>query len=296
MTQAVAANAKVLHHIFEAEPVLVDVAPAIEVVPNMTKETILTSGAPLPWEEYEGGQKKSIIGGAMFEGLAKDDSDFDRKAAQGLIKVRPCHDYGCIGSLTGVTTASMPVFVVENRAKGNRAFCTIFEGPNRENRLNYGIYNETVRQNLNFLNDVIARVIGEAVRIGGGIPLNPIMRRALNFGDELHSRNTAASVLFAYELIPHLLKAAEKTPELVQKTLDWLKQSESYFFLRQGNKQDPDCPFDSLGLSYKLLTTYSNTSVHVCSASSKIFFASLETDVIHTVNVEPDFVLSWVLA
>ncbi|MHB1421169.1 MAG: YlbE family protein [Bacillota bacterium] len=232
MNQVGDANSKALELIYDSDPVLINVAPAIKVVPNMTKNIILTSGAPIPWELYGDGQKKSIIGGAKFEGLATDEQDFEAKIAQGNIKVQPCHDYGCIGSLTGVTTASMPVFVVENRKTGNRAFCTLFEGPDKEARLNYGVYNEKVRKNLIFLNDVIARVIGEAVRISEGIPLSPIIRRALNFGDELHSRNTAASIIFTYELIPYLLQVFEKIPELVRETLDWLKQSESYFFLR----------------------------------------------------------------
>ncbi len=232
MTQADNANALALQKMHEADPVLIDVAPAIEVIPNMTKNTILTSGAPLPWAEYEGGQKKSVIGGAIFEGLAKDDEDCEAKIAEGSIKVRPCHDYGCIGSLTGVTTASMPVFTVETRKTGKRGFCTIFEGPNKAARLNYGVYNETVRKNLIFLNEVIARVVGEAVRASDGIPLQPIMRRALNMGDELHSRNTAASIIFTYELIPYILGIAEKMPELVKQALAWIRQSESYFFLR----------------------------------------------------------------
>ena len=54
----------------------------------------------------------------------------------------------------------------------------------------------------------IAPVVAAAVRRSGGIPLKPIMQRALHMGDELHSRNTAASLLFARELFPHLIEIA----------------------------------------------------------------------------------------
>ncbi len=62
-------------------------------------------------------------------------------------------------------------------------------------RLNYGVYDDTVRDRSLFIQDVIAPTIGDAVRAAdGGIPLRPIIRRALHMGDELHSRNTARDV------------------------------------------------------------------------------------------------------
>ena len=48
------ANRETLDRLNKAEPVLVDVAPAGDVVPNMHASKILTSGAPLAWPEYRG--------------------------------------------------------------------------------------------------------------------------------------------------------------------------------------------------------------------------------------------------
>jgi len=45
------ANAEALERLWASEPVLVDVRPALDVVPGMTTETVLTSGAPLAWED-----------------------------------------------------------------------------------------------------------------------------------------------------------------------------------------------------------------------------------------------------
>ena len=53
-----------------SEPFLTDIRPAGEVVPGFTPDLILTSGAPLPWERYVGGQREAILGAAQFEGLA----------------------------------------------------------------------------------------------------------------------------------------------------------------------------------------------------------------------------------
>ena len=225
-----AANARAAERICAAEPVLVDVRPAGEVVPDMTRETILTSGAPLPWDGYTGGQRNAILGGALFEGLARDAAEADAAIRAGRIPVRSCHDHGCVGSVAGVYTASMPVFVVEDRAGATRGFCNLFEGP-APARLNYGVWNDDVRRSLLALQEVIGPLLAEAVRARGGVPLRPIMRRALHMGDELHSRNTAATLLFTRELFAALLDLADARPKEVRQLLEYLAASD-YFFLR----------------------------------------------------------------
>lgn len=224
------ANAETLERLWAAEPVLVDLRPALDVVPGMTPNTVLTSGAPLPWNDYFGGQRSGVIGGALYEGLAKSAEEADRLIRAGRIRVATCHEHGCVGSLAGIYTASMPVFVVENSDRGNRAFCNLFEGPSPA-RLNYGVYNEAVRKSLTFIAEVIGPVLGEAVRRSGGVPLRPIVRRALHMGDELHSRNTAATLIFTRELFPALLELASERGAKVRQTLEYLSSSD-YFFLR----------------------------------------------------------------
>jgi Protein of unknown function (DUF1116) len=231
-TERERANELAVGRMLEAEPVLADMRPASEVVPGMTPETVLTSGAPMPWSEYTGGQRAAVIGGALFEGLASDPEDADAKLSDGRIKLGACHDYGCVGSLAGIYTASMPVFVVENRANGKVAFCNSFEGGSPK-RLNYGVYDDEVRESLLFLQDVAAPVIADAIRrVEGGIPLKPIIRRALGMGDELHSRNAAATLLFTRELlIPLLDVAAERPDSEVRRTVEFMVGND-YFFLR----------------------------------------------------------------
>jgi Protein of unknown function (DUF1116) len=230
VTERDRANAETVERMWAADPVLVDVRPAREVVPGLTPETILTSGAPLPWNEYFGGQRSGIVGGALYEGLAADGQEADEKIRSGEIRVAACQDYGCIGSLAGIYTGSMPVLVVENRRGGNRAYCNLFEGKSPQ-RLNYGVYNEQVRETLRFLNDLVGPVLGEAVRLAGGIELGPIVKRALNMGDELHSRNTAATLLFTRELFGALVELAQRRHGEVRELLDYLAGGD-YFFLR----------------------------------------------------------------
>jgi Protein of unknown function (DUF1116) len=227
------ANAEAARRLCEAEPVLVDLRPAGEVVPGMTPTTILTSGAPLEWAEYTGGQRRALLAAAVYEGLAADVADAERKLDAGAIEVSTCHEHGCIGSVAGIYTASMPVFVVENQRHGNTGFCNLYEGESRR-RLNYGVYDDEVAAGLRFLEHTVAPVLAAAVRRAGGIPLKPLMARALRMGDELHSRNTAATTLFVKELTPHLLDLAvdgELAGEELQRALAFLSASD-YSFLR----------------------------------------------------------------
>jgi len=224
------ANAEVLHRLNSGDPVLEDVGPAIEVLPGMTKNTILASGPPIPWTDYVGGQRDGIIGGAQYEGLAATPEEAVAKLDSGEIVVASAHEYDAVGSLAGIYTASMPVFVVRNKTYGNVGYCNFYEGTNPR-RLNYGTYDQGVKERLDYVHTVVAPVIRDAVRAAGGIPLKHLMVRALHMGDELHSRNTAASLLFTNEVIPHLLKISETQKTGVEKTIEALT-ADNYFFLR----------------------------------------------------------------
>jgi hypothetical protein len=274
------ANAEVVARMTAADPVLVDVRPAIEVLPAMTPQTILTSGAPLPWDQYVGGQRRAIIGGALYEGLAHDPIEADRKLASGEILLGGCHDFGCVGSMAGIVTASMPVFVVENRPFGNHAHCTIFEGPGH-GRLNYGVYNEDVHRNLDFIRDLLAPTLAAAVTASGGIPLRPLMRRALHMGDELHSRNTAASLLFLVSLLPALLELSSTRPDEVRQTIAFL-QDGNYFFLRlsmAASKATADAAHGISGSSIVTAMTFNwrDFSIRVSGLGSTWFSAPIPT-------------------
>jgi hypothetical protein len=224
------ANAEAVRRMTQADPVLIDVRPARDVVPGMTNKTVLTSGAPLPWPAYTGGQREGIIGGVLYEGLAATRAEAEAALSSGQITLGGCHGHGCVGSLAGIYTASMPVFVVEDPGTGRRGFCNFFEGASHK-RLNYGCYDDDVRGNLRYVETAIAPGVGEAVRRAGGVPLKPLMRRALHMGDELHSRNTAATLLFGREIYQPLLDMAVADRGAAGRVVEFLT-GHDYAFLR----------------------------------------------------------------
>ena len=183
------ANAEAIHRMLGAEPVLVDVIPASEAIPALVEGMILHAGPPLDWGSMCGPMRGAVVGIAVFEGWAADLADAERLAESGAFRLKPNHDFGAVGPMTGVTTRSQPVLVVENRTSGNRAFCTINEGLGKVMR--FGGNDASVLKRLGWLRDTLGPALGAALRVGKGIDLKPLVARGLTMGDEMHQRNLA---------------------------------------------------------------------------------------------------------
>ena len=121
------ANQKAVDKMTSGRPVLVDIKPAIDVIPDMKKDLVLHAGPPITWDRMTGSFKGAIVGALMYEGLAKDWEEAESKINRQEITFDPCHNHHTVGSMSGITTASMPVFVIENKEHGNFAYSNIRE-------------------------------------------------------------------------------------------------------------------------------------------------------------------------
>src|SRR5580704_15514871 len=156
---------------------LVDVVPAVSAIPELAGRVILHAGPPISWERMCGPMRGAVMGIAVFEGWARDLDDAARQAAAGAFAFHPNHHFGAVGPMTGITTASQPLMVVENRAFGNRACCAINEGLGKVMR--FGGNDAEVRNRLRFMRDVLGPALGRALRASGGIALKPLVARGL---------------------------------------------------------------------------------------------------------------------
>ena len=153
-----------------------------------------------------GPMQGAVVGALRYEGWATTEEEAMAQASGGQIAFHPAHHFSAVGPMTGITTPSMPVFVVENRAFGNRAYCTINEGLGRV--LRYGANDDAAIAKLRWMQNTLGPALGEAVRHSGGIELRPIMAQALTMSDEMHQRNVAATSLFFRAVAPHLARTA----------------------------------------------------------------------------------------
>jgi uncharacterized protein DUF1116 len=220
------ANAAALGRILAAEPVLADVRRAGELIPELEAEHLmLHAGPPIAWASMCGPLKGAVCGAIVFEGWARDLAQAERLAAGGGVKFAPNHHFGAVGPMTGITTRSMPLLVVENRAFGNRAFCALNEGLGKVMR--FGGNDAEVLARLAWLRDAFGPLLGAALRAAGGVGLGPLIARGLAMGDEMHQRNVACTSLLLRALSPHLARSGQG--EILAKAFDFMAGNDQFF-------------------------------------------------------------------
>ncbi|MSQ72024.1 MAG: DUF1116 domain-containing protein [Betaproteobacteria bacterium] len=225
------ANARAVERIIAAQPVLVDVAlKACEVWPDMGR-TLLHAGAPVPWDAMCGPMKGSMIGAVLYEGWAGDAAAAERMLAAGEIPFAQCHDYSAVGPMSGIISRSMPLFVVKNTTHGNTAYTLFNEGIGKV--LRFGANNAEVIDRLRWIASMLAPALKSAlqnveVQSTGGIDLKAIQSQALLMGDEVHSRNSAATLLFLAAVAAPLV-ATDHDRGKIQEVLRFLANTSQFF-------------------------------------------------------------------
>lgn len=222
-----AANEKVMEIILNGQPTLLDIGIAEEVIPGMTKKTILHAGPPIKWEKMSGPLRGAVIGALIYEGLAVDEKEAAELAASGEISYDPCHHHNTVGPMAGVVSASMPVWILQNKTYGNYSYCTLNEGLGKV--LRYGAYSDEVIKRLKWMENLLAPLLKQALKLHGPIDLKTIITQALQMGDEGHNRNRAGTSLLIRELAPYIIqtKFSEKEKIEVLKFID----NNDHFFL-----------------------------------------------------------------
>lgn len=200
------ANREAVDRVLRSQPVLVGVAPAIAVIPRMQRNLILHAGPPIDWPRMSGPLRGAVIGGLIFEGLAPNEPAAVAMVEAGEVAFAPCHHHQTVGPMAGVTTASMAVYIVENRTFGNRAFSSLNEGYGKV--LRYGAYGEDVLARLRWLRDVFGPLAHRALESLGGLDMKTMIAQQIQMGDEGHNRNRAGSAMFARVLAPQLARVA----------------------------------------------------------------------------------------
>ena len=225
-----AANREALRRLSAAQPVLVDVRPALEVVPGMTPTTLLHAGPPLPWARMSGPVRGAVIGALLYERLADTPEEAERLAASGALTFDPCHHHAAVGPMAGITTARMPVLVVENRTTGNRSYATLNEGLGKA--LRYGAFAPDVIERLRWFEAILGPALGEVLRRIGGVDIRNLIAQAVQMGDECHNRNRAASALLIKTIAPHV--AALDLPPAERERILTFAAGNDHFFLNVG--------------------------------------------------------------
>ena len=219
------ANKEAVRRMLAAEPILVDVVPAGDIVPDLHDQMILHAGPPIEWCRMCGPMQGAIAGIAVFEGWAKDLKQASTAAAAGHFSFDANHHHDAVGPMTGMTTASQPVLVVENQKTGNQSYCTINEGLGKVMR--FGGNDAEVLNRLAWIRDTLGPALGSALRDLGGIQLKPLIARGLSMGDEMHQRNVACSGLFLRAVAAAITKTNSDTRK-ISEVLDFISANDQF--------------------------------------------------------------------
>jgi hypothetical protein len=220
------ANRLAVERILGSKPMLVGVGTASEVVPGMRRDLVLHSGPPITWERMCGPMRGAVVGGLLYEGLATSREQAERLAGSGAIEFAPCHHHNAVGPMAGVMTARMPVWILENAAFGNRAFCTFNEGLGKV--LRYGAFSPDVLERLRWIETDLAPVMKQALAAHGPIDMKSLIAQALQMGDEGHNRNRAGTSLVIRELAPWLVRL-EEPRERIARVLSFMHANDHFF-------------------------------------------------------------------
>ncbi len=221
-----AANAEALRRINAASPVLVGIRPAKNAIPDLRGRVLLHAGPPLPIHRLCGPMRGAMIGALLYEGWAQTPADAEALLDQGGIKLQTNHDAHAVGPMAGIISPSMPLFEVKETAHGGLAYAPINEGIGAV--LRFGANDDVVIARLRWIQEVLAPALDAAVKRLGGVPLAPLMARALTMGDEMHQRNIAATSLFYRAVVP-AAAAAGLGAERLGSVLRFLADTDQFF-------------------------------------------------------------------
>lgn len=222
------ANAAVIERLKAARPHWVDVKTASDVIPELREgRTLLHAGPPITWERMTGPMQGAVLGAAKLEGWATTDEEATELAATGGIRFIPCHDVNAVGPMGGITSASMPVIVMENKVHGNFSYCNLNEGIGKVMR--FGAYDEEVLNRHRWMIRTLGPVLSAALRtMPEGLDVTTLIAQAVTMGDEFHQRNIAASALLLRSLAVAVMKCGRPTEEC-QEVADFLARTDQFF-------------------------------------------------------------------
>jgi hypothetical protein len=224
------ANREAFSRLLSAQPVIAGMGKAKDTVPGMKDRMLLHAGPPLTWETASGPIRGGVMAACMYEGWADSPEEAEKLAASGAVTFDPCHHHHAVGPMAGIVSPSMPVFVIENRTAGNKAYVTLNEGLGKVLRM--GAFGPEVIERLRWMEKVLYPVLDAGIRLsaerGQEVDLKNIIAQALHMGDELHNRNKAGTSLFLRAIVPFLVETCKNAADLAE-VIRFIDKNDHFF-------------------------------------------------------------------
>ncbi|MGI8441043.1 MAG: DUF1116 domain-containing protein [Thermoleophilaceae bacterium] len=202
------ANRITVERIEAARPRAVAVEAAGDVIEGLTDRMLLHSGPPIEWDRVCDPQARALTAACLLEGWASDRDEAARLIADGEVELASGNEHDHVGTMTGVCSPSMPVWVMEDEDSGARAYATLNEGPGKTFWLGVGDDESVELQR--FMKDRLAPVFEGLIEEMGPVDVFSLAAQGLQMGDELHMRSQATTNLLLRELLPALVVSGDR--------------------------------------------------------------------------------------
>lgn len=232
MVDIAVANKKAFETILAAQPTLVGMGIAREVVPGFSgpEKMLLHAGPPITWDRMSGPMRGGVMAACMYERWAATPDEAVKLAESGAVRFDPCHHHHAVGPMAGVTSPSMPVFILENKAFGNKSYVNMNEGLGQVLRM--GSFGPEVIERLRWMEKTLYPALNAGVKFlfekQGGIDIKNIIAQAMHMGDELHNRNKAGTSLLIRVLAPAMVEFGHD-PKALAEVLRFLDKTDHFF-------------------------------------------------------------------
>jgi hypothetical protein len=197
------ANSEVTRRLDEGSPQLVGIEPAGKVLPGVDDRTIIHCGPAIAWEDVCDPLRRSIRAAVMAEGWADSPAVVDDLIAREQVRLEPANHHAAVVPMASAIGPTAPMFVVDNKAGGTRAFSSINQGPGEVAW--FGRETPAAVERLVFLREVAGPLFAECLSETGPVDVFTLAAQGLQMGDEMHMRTQATTNLLIRALLPQLM-------------------------------------------------------------------------------------------
>ena len=204
--QIAQANQRAAACLTDNDPWWTDIRHAGECVEGLKDHMILHSGPPIDYEDMVMLHQRGMVSAMLFEGWAKDEKEAVEIIRSGEIEIDSALNHNTVGAGTGIITKSVAMNVIEDRRNHTTAATFPAEGPFQGGFCGWGLYSPEIAENLRYMREELFPPMREMLAKNGGIAIKPILAQSMQMGDENHTRQTAADLLFDKQVLPQLFE------------------------------------------------------------------------------------------
>lgn len=247
------ANAQAVKCIIDSDPAWVDILPAGEVIEGLDDHTIIHSGPPIEYEDMVMLHQRGLVSACLFEGWAKNQEEAVALIKSGKLKIMSALDTNTVGAGTGIITKSVAMIIIEDRRTGIRAATFPAEGPFQGGFCGWGLYSEEIAENLRYMKEELFPVLRQMLKEFGPIPIKPILAESMQMGDENHTRQSAADLIFEHQVLPRLMKMDVPKEKMIP-AMNYIVDTPRYFHC-YGQGASRSAMLSAVGTEYSTMVT-----------------------------------------